>query len=392
VNIFAVAQYTDPQRPGQNQPRFIGPFEVDLYQYPPAFLVLPRAAVATGLGFLTTRQVWFALQSLVLMAAMVILARWIGGASGLLVLLLVPIVWLAPTTRLTLQIGNFQLTAFALSILAMVAFDRGRAGRGGFALGFAAASKIYPGVLAIPLLVERRSNAVAWTIAWSVCFTAAAWLAIGGTPFVDFIRYQLPRIQSGEAFYWIENADAAAINFGLHGLVTKLRFLGLPWTGQDAANRAASLYAVILMPLAFASAVRLKALAGGAMEPERLRLRRAQVWLGLLSLASFRSPFVPDAYALVGTLWLLTLVAAEGHWLGRGRTALAAAAAVSMMVLDGGPINAPVPAWIMAAALALQVAALAFNLAIVLTPGRAPLAGRGFRTPAQSPAPVPAPA
>jgi hypothetical protein len=100
VNIFAVAQYTDPQRPGQNQPRFIGPFEVDLYQYPPAFLVLPRAAVATGLGFLTTRQVWFALQSLVLMAAMVILARWIGGASGLLVLLLVPIVWLAPTTRL----------------------------------------------------------------------------------------------------------------------------------------------------------------------------------------------------------------------------------------------------------------------------------------------------
>jgi hypothetical protein len=62
------------------------------------------------------------------------------------------------------------------------------------------------------------------------------------------------------------------------------------------------------------------------------------------------------------------------------------------MVLDGGPINAPVPAWIMAAALALQVAALAFNLAIVLTPGRAPLAGRGFRTPAQSPAPVPAPA
>jgi hypothetical protein len=388
VNIFDVAQYTDPQRPGQNLPRYIGPFEVDQYQYPPAFLILPRTAVATGLGFLTTRRVWFAVQSIVLMAAMVVLARWIGGASGLLVLLLVPIVWLAPTTRLTLQIGNFQLTAFALSILAMIAFDRGRAGRGGFALGFAAVSKIYPGVLGISLLVERRWAAVAWTVVWSLLFTAAAWLMIGSTPFVDFVRYQLPRIESGEAFYWIENADAAAINYGIHGLVMKLRFLGLPWTGPDAANRAASLYAVILLPLAFASAWRLEALASSAIDPERLRLRRAQVWLGLLTLASFRSPFVPDAYALFGTLWLLTLVAAEGHWQARGRTALAVAAVVSMMVFDGGPINPPVPAWIMAATLALQVAAYICNIAIVLTPGRAPLAGRVLRAPLPAPVPV----
>jgi len=391
ANIFDVAQYSDPQRPGQNQPRFIGPFEVDLYHYPPAFLILPRTAVAAGLGFLTTRQAWFAIQSIVLMAAMVVLARWIGGASGLLVLLLVPIVWVSPTLRLTLQIGNFQITAFALSILAMILFDRGRAGRGGFALGFSAVSKIYPGILGISLLVERRWGAVAWTAAWSLFFTAAAWLAIGSTPFVDFIRYQLPRIESGAAFFWIENADAAPINYGIHGLVIKLRFLGLPWTGHDPANRAASLYAVILVLLAFASAWRLKALAGG-MERERLRLRTAQVWLGLLSLASFRSPFVPDAYALVGTLWLLTLVAAEGHWRARGRTTLAVAVAMSMIVLDGGPISAPVPGWIMAATLALQVAAITFNTAIVLTPGRAPLAGRVLRAPAQSPAPVPTPA
>ena len=275
ANIFDVAQYSDLQRPGQIQPRFIGPFEVDLYHYPPAFLILPRTAVAAGLGFLTTRQAWFAIQSIVLMAAMVVLARWIGGASGLLVLLLVPVVWVSPTTRLTLQIGNFQITAFALSILAMIAFDRGRAGRGGFALGFSAVSKIYPGILGISLLVERRWGAVAWTAAWSLFFTAAAWLVIGSTPFVDFIRYQLPRIESGAAFFWIENADAAPINYGIHGLVIKLRFLGLPWTGPDAASRAASLYAVILVLLAFASAWRLKALASGAMEGERLRLRQS---------------------------------------------------------------------------------------------------------------------
>jgi hypothetical protein len=124
------------------------------------------------------------------------------------------------------------------------------------------------------------------------------------------------------------------------------------------------------------------------MDPERLRLRKAQVWLGLLSLASFRSPFVPDAYALFGTLWLLTLVAAEGHWRTRGRIFLVVAGAAAMIVLDGGPVTAPVPAWIMAATLGVQLVAIAFNAVIVLTPGRAPLAARVSRSPATAPADV----
>ena len=65
---------------------------------------------------------------------------------------------------------------------------------------------------------------------------------------------------------------------------------------------------------------------GRANGHERLRLRTAQVWLGLLSLASFRSPFVPDAYALIGTLWLLTLMAAEGHWQAPGASPSSSAA------------------------------------------------------------------
>jgi hypothetical protein len=388
VNIFDPAQYSDPARPGQNAPRFIGPFEVDLYQYPPTFLALARAPVAAGLDFLTIRKLWFAVQSIVLFAAMVLLARWIGGSSGLLVLLFVPVVWLAPTLRLPLQIGNFQLTAFALAVLAMIAFDRGHVGRGGFALGFAAVSKVFPGLLGILLVDRRQWRAVGWTLAWSAVFTAAAWLMVGTAPFVDFVQYQLPRIESGQAFFWMEAADAAFINYGVHGLVMKLRFLGLPWTGPEAASRAASLYGVLLLPLAALSAWRLRPLASGTMAPERVRLRQAQVWLGLLSLASFRSPFVPDAYALFGTLWLLTLVAAEGHWQGRARIALVVGGAIAMMVLDSGPSPAPVPAWVMAATLCVQIAAIVFNAAIVLTPGRAPrvtarTAERGSSNPRQ---------
>jgi hypothetical protein len=382
VNIFDPAQYSDPARPGQNAPRFIEPFEVDLYQYPPTFLALARAPVAAGLDFLTIRKVWFAMQSIVLFATMVLLARWIGGSSGLLVLLLVPVMWLSQTTRLGLQIGNFQLTAFALTVLAMIAFDRGRAGRGGFALAIAAVSKIYPGVLGVLLIVRQEWRAVGWTIAWSAVFTALAWLIVGGNPFLDFFRYQLPRIESGQAFPWIDNPDVAPINFGVHGLVSKLRFLGLPWMGSTAAGLAATLYAVLLLPLAAVSAWRLRQLGSGTMAPERVRLRQAQVWLGLLSLASFRSPFVPDAYALFGTVWLLTLVAAEGHWQWRARITLVVGGAIATIVLDGGPISVPVPAWILMFTLVVQIAAIAFNAAIVLTPGRAPRVASGLPEPA----------
>ena len=382
VNIFDPAQYSDPAPPGEIKPRFIGYFEVDLYQYPPAFLALPRPAVAAGLDFLTIRRLWFAVQSVVLFMAVAFLARWIGGPSGLLALLLAPVLWLAVTTRLGLQIGNFQLTAFAMSVLAMIAFDRGHAARGGLALGFPTISKVFPGVLGVLLLVDRRWSAVAWTLAWGLALTAAAWFLVGSVPFLDFFRYQLPRVASAQAFPWIENSDAAAINYGVHGLVIKLRFLGVPWTGPVAASRAASLYGVLLLPLALLSAWQLRRLAAGPMDAEHLRLRTAQVWLGLLSLASFRSPFVPDAYALIGTLWLLTLIAAEGHWQAPGRLALVIGGAVTMLVLDGGAIPIPVPAWVMAATLALQVAAFALNLAVVLTPGREPVASLGLRRPA----------
>jgi alpha-1,2-mannosyltransferase len=371
VNIFETAPYSQPGKP--DVPRTIGSFEVDLYLYPPAFLLLPRLAEAGGVDFMTTRRIWFALQSAAMWLAIVVLARWIGGGSGLLVLLLAPIIWLAPTTRVTLQIGNFQTTAFALSLLAMVAFERGRSARGGSLLGFAIVSKIYPGMLGILLAADRRWSGIAWTTAWAGAFALAAFLWLGAAPFVDFVRYQVPRIQSAEAFFWITQPEMAPINYGIHGLVLKLRALGLPWTGASAASLAASAYAIGLVAVAAAAAVRLGRARAGQADAEGLRLRQAQVWLALLNLASFRSPFVPDAYALVGTLWLLTMIAAEGHWRPIERVLLVIAALATTLVLDGGVVTAPVPAWIVIATLLLQLGAIGMNLVVALTPGRGPL-------------------
>jgi uncharacterized membrane protein len=90
----------------------------------------------------------------------------------------------------------------------------------------------------------------------------------------------------------------------------------------------------------------------------------------VLSLASFRSPFVPDAYGLVGTLWLLTLIAAERQRLIEW-TALVIAGAAFSLVFDGGLVPSPVPLWMVLATLGIQLAAYGINLFVVLTPHRA---------------------
>jgi hypothetical protein len=372
LNIYEVQRYVDIPKPGEFKDRYIGPISVDIYQYPPTFLALP--AVAARIDFFTVRRIWFFIQSLALLTAVAMLASWIGGPAGIAALLLAPILWIAPTTRLCLQVGNFQLTAFPLAVMAMLAFDRARNSAGGLALGFAAASKIFPGVLGLVLIATRRWKAVAWTIGWSIALTLLAWILVGSKPFTDFVTFQLPRIESGEAFSWIENPEIPPINHSIYGLVTKLRLLGLPMTSPLAGHRASSIYAVLVFALAIAAGWRLRRFGSTGMPSEFLRIRYAQVWLALLTLASLRSPFVPDAYGYIGTLWLLTIVAAEHRWKGSMWFAFAAAAIAVSIVADGA-LTAPVPTWIVLLSLAIQVLVIAFNAAMAL--------GRDVRTPAR---------
>ena len=374
LNIYEVQRYVNIPKPGEFKDRYIGPISVDIYQYPPTFLVLPYPAVAAGIDFFTVRRIWFFIQSLVLLTAIAMLASWIGGPAGIAALLLAPMLWIAPTTRLCLQVGNFQLTAFPVAVMAMLSFDRARNSVGGLALGFVAASKIFPGVLGLVLIATRRWKAVAWTIGWSVVLTLLAWMLVGSKPFTDFVTFQLPRIESGEAFFWTENPEIPPINHSIYGLVTKLRLLGLPMTSPLAGHRASSVFAAFVFALAIAAGWRLRQFGYTGMPSELLRIRYAQVWLSLLTLASLRSPFVPDAYGYIGTLWLLTIVAAEHRWKGSMWIAFAAAAIAVSIVADGA-LTAPVPTWIVLLSLAIQVLVIAFNVAMAL--------GRDVRSPAR---------
>jgi hypothetical protein len=101
-------------------------------------------------------------------------------------------------------------------------------------------------------------------------------------------------------------------------------------------------YGVVVLVLAFAAGVRLARVRN---DDERARSREAQVWLALVILASLRGPFVPDAYAMVGALWLLTLVAADAQRLSwqRGAALILAGIMLSTVLENNIPLQTVVP-------------------------------------------------
>src|SRR5678815_4230730 len=63
----------------------------DPYEYPPPFLLFPRAALLASDDFPALRAGWFVLQALALVLVAAGLARWVGGRDGELAFLLLPV-------------------------------------------------------------------------------------------------------------------------------------------------------------------------------------------------------------------------------------------------------------------------------------------------------------
>jgi len=350
--------------------RKLGRLEVDLFQYPPAFLVLGGVLRAGSEDFAVNRAAWFLVQSFGFLAAALGLAVWIGGPAGAWLAWSLPLVWVTTPVLLTLQLGNFQISALAWSVGAMVLAASGWPIVAGALLGFCAAGKIFPGVLGLYLLMRQRWAPVVATGAWALVWLLLAIAWFGMKPQWDFLLYQVPRINSGAAFPWLQDPDIAGINYSVYGLVARLRALGVPGATREVGHALASAYGAGVLALAAWLGWRRRAVADTPGVP---RLREAAIWLALLNLGSLRSPFVPDAYGLVGSLWLLALV-----WAGlRRHTVVAALAAVALWVgfsrvFDGllkpGSLTPP---WMLAVTLAIQVAALAFNLWVIWAAVRA---------------------
>jgi hypothetical protein len=351
-NVYAEEYYPALVRTANPQTTVRGmvPFIGDPYQYPPQFLLLPRLALRFTNDFLAMRTVWYAIQVLGMLAVALLLARWVAGASGLNPAWLIPVLWLSVPVTQSLQYGQFHLSAIALAVGGMLAFERRRDALGGALLAAAALAKIFPGILVVYLLMQRRWRQAAWTCGFAALFTLIAFLAMGAAPFTAFLTYQLPRLSNGQAFDFARDWPELRLplmvvdNLSPTGLLAKLGELGAPgmtpWLGEQVRRG----FAVLLLALALVAARR-------RLPPRE----QAIVWLGLLNLGALQGFAAWGDYITLGSVWLLTLAAA-----GRPSSSLGAtAAAIFWIVCLVVPGAQPIPAFFLPVTLTLLLASIA---------------------------------
>jgi alpha-1,2-mannosyltransferase len=358
-----------------------GNLRVDPYHYPPPFLLLPGAIRLVAPEFVATRAVWFMMQALLIAAALVMLSRWIGGVPGAWAAALGWLVLASPAVLMTLQAGNFQITVYSLAIIAFVLVATKRELTGAAILAYAAIGKIVPGILVLFLLTARRWRAVIYTAAFSLLLFAITVAVFGSRPINDFIGYEMPKIASGEAFPQTERVTTPLANLSVYGETVRLRrllaaSLGVNWFGPEVGRPIASLYGIIVVLLTAAAGWFVGQRRWLAMGPEsrtqtpETRIRLAQLVLALLSLMAFRSPFVGSIYGYLGTLWLLTLLAAEATTTTKrvGWLAGFGLVAAAMWVIPSPPppqtLTPPPLPWVVVASVAFS-SVLLLNLGVV---------------------------
>jgi hypothetical protein len=300
-SVYRDELYTAPDDDGRGvrKPRMLGRFNIDVYEYPPPFLLLPAALRQVIPDFSAFRLLWFVLNGVVVAFAMVRVARALSPPAARRALLLAPLVWLSLPTLSALQKGNVQLMIVGLAMLAMLLFERRRFAAGGALLAFATASKLFPGLLLVYLIVRRQWRAVAWTAAMGALLVVLSLAVVGARQYVAFADH-LPGLLGGEAFPAFRNPSAIAINFSVPGLVFKLKVLGLGGLSFGASKIVGWLYTLVVL-------VVVVTISGRPWRDED----KPALWLAILILATLRSPFLPQAYASFPPLWLQTLLAAR---------------------------------------------------------------------------------
>jgi len=190
------------------------------------------------------------------------------------------------------------MAIIAISTIAMILFAKKRFFSGGTLLAYATASKLYPGMLIVYLIMRRQWRAVIYTTALGFGIAFLALIAYGWETYSAFLSH-LPRLLSGEAFPAFRNPQAMAINYSIPGIIFKLKVFGIGGMDFGASKIVGWIYTLILLAIIILIA--------------RRRDRNEDsplIWLSILILATLRSPFLPQAYAGFPPLWLLTLVAA----------------------------------------------------------------------------------
>ena len=313
-NIYDASKYRDAQDKTVIHRTIGDKLNIDRYQYPPPFLLMPKALWAVSRDFFEARTYGYVLNLVVFGLTAVVLAVWLGGRGFGAHWFLWPVVLAAPITLSTLQIGNVHFLILCISILALPAFETNRNALGAALLGFAIVSKIFPGVLLLYLLTRRRYRAVIATGVAMALFCLAALMIWGVGPYRAFVDYQVPRLISGEAFFFAwEHVGAMTSNSSVVGALFKLDKLG--WLGGVNPRSVAGFvtwgYTATLVAATVFAGWRIGRTTAGTPSPPSdatSRVLLAQLWVAILILGQLRSPFLPWSYGNIAIVWLLALL------------------------------------------------------------------------------------
>jgi hypothetical protein len=240
-NVYEYELYSFPSESptALRKPRRLESFNIDAYEYPPPFLLLPRALAILAPDFLRFRMIWFALNGAVLLIGLFVVARMLGPIAGRRALLFAPLVLASDLVLSTLQIGNLQAIVFSVAMIAMVLLSQCRYAAGGALLAFAILSKLFPGLLLVYLLVRREWRALAWTSGLMAVLVVVSLLDTGWAPYRAFLDH-LPRLLGGESFPAFRNPGAVAKNYSVPGMAFKLQLFGVGSTGHNGYRREAN--------------------------------------------------------------------------------------------------------------------------------------------------------
>lgn len=354
-NVYDVAHWPALNPQATPQPGMEGMHVEDPYQYPPQFLLLPGLATALTDDYLSVRAVWFTLNVGLFVTAYVLLALWVGGRAGRTALWLLPAVLAAFPLLHNFQFGQFHVAAVALAAGGMVAFAVRRRALGGLLLASAVLAKMFPAVLLVWLLGQRRFKDLAWTAGWGLALTALTLALFGPAPFTAFVGEHLPNLGNGAAFAfdeaWPELAELVVLdNQGVFGLAMKAG------VDKPEAGAVSKVFTLLVLALAGFVGVRLRR-AGEAAGT----WAQGVSWLALLGLASLASPGAWGDYVPATAVWLLALVAARAAQDRRLVAPLLVTAAFEGLLLGTMPLGDWMPV-----ALMLPVSALGAVLMLVL--------------------------
>jgi len=355
-DVWNIGGYTLGQDPatGRLIPRNIGAFNIDPYEYPPTFLLAPRALAAVTPDYVAFRHVWLILNAVLVIAGMAVVTRHLDAATGTRSLWLLPLALMPLTTMYALQMGNAQLIYVVIAMLGLAAVERRHLALGGLLLAFAIVGKMFPAVILLYLGVRRDWRAVAWTCAWAMVFVLVTIADVGWAPFPFFFDH-LPRLLSGEAFPMLRAPITAANSLSMPGVVLKLPAVGGPPVPFASIKFAGWIYSAIVVW----ATVRL------ALRPVAPRYAPL-AWLTVLGLAALRSPFLPNYGAFPGA-WLGAILLAVCWTEPRRWWAVLALWAV-LLPTTAGPT--PLPIWAVATFTTLQTAAVVALMVIAIRVGR----------------------